>query len=134
LITSIIRFVIFRSVNSQTDGNWEAARLGCISIAESGVYLIAACLPVYRSLLRVVKKKERTGTPRATYGSKNLAGSELVNLGRSARGFARLDNEGNKVGVSTAPYGSPDSDEMLVHPHDIKVQREFTVTADKHIV
>lgn len=134
LVTSIVRFVIFHSINSQTDGNWVAARLGCISIAESGVYLIAACLPVYRSLLRTVKRSDRMGTSRVPYGSKNMDSSELANLSRSARGFSRLDKEAGGFSVTAAPYRSPDSDEMLVHPHDIiKVQREFTVTTDKHV-
>jgi hypothetical protein len=133
LVTSIVRFVIFKSINSQTDGNWVAAKLGCISIAESGVYLIAACLPVYRSLFRVVKRSDRVGSSRLPYGSKNAGDSELADLGRSARGFSRLDKGRGNFSVSAATYTSPDSDELLVRPHEsIKVQREFTVTTHKH--
>jgi len=73
------------------------------------------------------------GTSRIPYGSKKGDSSELANLGRSAKGFSRLDMEGGGFSVTAVPYTIPDSDEMLVHPHDIiKVQREFTVTTNKH--
>ena len=99
-----------------------------MSIAESGVYLIAACLPVYRSLLRVAKRDGGTTNSRITFGSKSLDGSELANLGRSGRGFSRLDRDESKSSYNGAAYTSPESDEMLVDPHTIKVQREYSVT------
>lgn len=128
MVTSIVRFIVFHSINSQTDGNWVAAKLGCMSIAESGVYLIAACLPVYRSLLRIAKRDDRTSSSRTPFGSKNMDASELTNLGRSGKGFSRLDKEEDKSYFNGATYNSPDSDEMLVNPHAIKIQREFSVT------
>lgn len=56
-VTSIVRFTTFFRTDSVTDPTWTAVKLGCCSIAEPGVYLMAACLPTYRSLLRSLLRR-----------------------------------------------------------------------------
>ncbi|MCJ1423199.1 hypothetical protein MMC29_001081 [Sticta canariensis] len=50
LITSIIRWKVFFTHDLQVDGTWTASRLITLIIVDSGMYLIAACLPTYRPL------------------------------------------------------------------------------------
>lgn len=50
LITSIIRFLGFFSEDAVTDVTWHASKLIILTIVETGVYLIAACLPTFRPL------------------------------------------------------------------------------------
>lgn len=115
LVTSIIRFIIFYSIDGQTDGSWVATRLGSISIAETGVYVFAACLPIYRSLYRSIKTRAGTtfGTG-AGYTSERRDGSDLKmkSLSKSQKGFA-------------------DSDEHLVSTNgrsEIRVKRDIQIT------
>ncbi|SPQ24469.1 9dc8e501-d636-4b41-b2a8-37bf5485b45f [Thermothielavioides terrestris] len=51
LIASILRFVAFHNTNSFTDATFNAAELIIWTVCEPGIYLIAACLMVYRPLL-----------------------------------------------------------------------------------
>ncbi|KAF2797222.1 hypothetical protein K505DRAFT_298737 [Melanomma pulvis-pyrius CBS 109.77] len=92
LVTSIVRFVIFWRIDGQTDSTWVASTLGCISIAECGVYLLAACLPIYRSLFLSVKSRTTTGYgSKASYGKGGSSNLELRSLTQSGKGFERLE-------------------------------------------
>ncbi|POS74215.1 integral membrane protein [Diaporthe helianthi] len=51
LISSILRFVTFSNNNSFIDATWNAVELIIWTIAEPGIYLIAACLITLRPLL-----------------------------------------------------------------------------------
>jgi hypothetical protein len=53
LVTSIIRFTIFFNVTDLTyDGTFISADLAIWSMVEPGIYLVAACLPTLRPLVR----------------------------------------------------------------------------------
>ncbi|KAF2190025.1 hypothetical protein K469DRAFT_448133, partial [Zopfia rhizophila CBS 207.26] len=52
LITAIIRFVGFFTLNYQVDITWTATHLIVVTIVEPQLYLIAACLLSFRPLLR----------------------------------------------------------------------------------
>lgn len=49
-MTSIIRFSGFFSEDAVTDATWHGRKLIILTIVETGVYLIAACLPTFRPL------------------------------------------------------------------------------------
>ena len=115
-MTSIIRFTTFFNTDGQLDPSWTAVQLGAISITESGVYLIAACLPTYRSLFMTVRKraglstgwsrgtgKDTSGTSRSGDGSIHLISvqSKHANTG-SFSGFERIDNDERKLVQPTA--------------------------------
>lgn len=51
IITSILRFIAFYNKSSFTDATYNATTLILWTVCEPGVYLIAACLLVYRPLL-----------------------------------------------------------------------------------
>jgi hypothetical protein len=97
------------------DMTYGGSKIGCLSIGESGAYLIAACLPTFRTLLRAVKPK-----PAYSYGSapsnkfpssnksKNTKNTtELSSMSKS--GFSRLSNDKGSA-VSTT------SDEEILVP------------------
>jgi hypothetical protein len=117
LVTSIIRFIIFYSIDGQTDGSWVATRLGSVSIAETGVYVLGACLPIYRSLYRSIKS--RGGT---TFGSRS--------------GFASERRDGTSVKLKSlhkSQKGFEYSDEQLVSPNgQIRVKRDVRITTSQH--
>lgn len=100
LISAVIRIAFFWDIDGQKDVTWAAVRLGEITIAEPGVYLIAACLPTYRSLFRTIK--ERTGltakgATKNTWGStKESSGMELPSrhiIKSASDGFGELSDE-----------------------------------------
>lgn len=110
LVTSIFRFTTFFNTDGQADSTWTAVQLGSISIGETGVYLMAACLPTYRSLFTSVRKradmsygwsrgtdKDTGNTSRSADGSINLISVQAKhNKGMSngsLSGFERLDND-----------------------------------------
>ncbi|KAI3331709.1 hypothetical protein HD806DRAFT_478092 [Xylariaceae sp. AK1471] len=56
LVASIIRLTVTYRVTALSDGTWDSADIAMWSLVETGVYLIAACLPVLRPLyLSVIK-------------------------------------------------------------------------------
>ncbi|TAQ91354.1 hypothetical protein B7494_g345 [Chlorociboria aeruginascens] len=99
LITSIIRFTTFFNASSQADTTWASVKLGSISMAEAGVYLIAACLPTYRSLFRSVRERVGGTNALGTRGTRNQTDAELSSVkpkgkplsSASLNGFERLD-------------------------------------------
>ncbi|KAA8649430.1 hypothetical protein EYZ11_011748 [Aspergillus tanneri] len=57
LISSILRFYTFYVTDAATDGTWSAVELVIWTVVEGGTYLIAACLPTYRPLMKLVWRK-----------------------------------------------------------------------------
>lgn len=57
LICSIVRFVSFLRTNANADLTWAASKLLAWTVAESGTYLIACCLPTYRPLAKLLWQK-----------------------------------------------------------------------------
>ncbi len=60
LAASIMRFTAFHRTNSFTDPTYNAVELIIWTLAEPGIYLIAACLMTYRPLLDKVSSKIKT--------------------------------------------------------------------------
>lgn len=70
LITSILRFAAFlrfQGIGPASDGTWANSPLAIYSIAEAGVYLMAACIPSYRSLYLITRR-----TPQRTSAETGL--------------------------------------------------------------
>jgi hypothetical protein len=103
LITSIVRFATFFQLGAEreVDFPYISVKLTYVSIAESGLYLIAACLPNYRSLFRIVQwrffKNDSTKTDihsqRTPVKSIFLSNRDGKDFDGSHR-FSRIDNNG----------------------------------------
>ncbi|PWY82062.1 integral membrane protein [Aspergillus heteromorphus CBS 117.55] len=76
LISSLCRFIEFYLTDATVDGTWSATPLITWCMAECGIYLIAACLPLYRPLVRLFSRKKRSQT-----------GTELTDTSDSKQGF-----------------------------------------------
>ena len=61
MITCVLRFVVFYKTDIMSDPTWFCIEMTIWTTAESGLYLIAACLPSLRSLLPLIIKHENFG-------------------------------------------------------------------------
>lgn len=57
LVASILRFYEYFVTNAQVDGTWIAASFIIWCVVECGTYQVAACLPLYRPLMKFVGRK-----------------------------------------------------------------------------
>lgn len=83
LISSILRFVSFSSNKSFIDPTWHAVELIIWTIAEPGIYLIAACLMTYRPLIDGLGSKSRGTTAQKPPSS----GNSLATIGSRPGGI-----------------------------------------------
>ena len=58
MITCVLRFVIFYKTDILSDPTWFSIEMTVWTTTESGLYLIAACLPSLRSLVPLIMKHE----------------------------------------------------------------------------
>lgn len=58
MITCVLRFVVFYKTDILSDPTWFSIEMTIWTTTESGLYLIAACLPSFRSLVPLIMKKE----------------------------------------------------------------------------
>jgi len=101
LVTSIIRFATFYETNELIDPTWSSAKLGCISIVEASVYLIAACLPTFRPLLTSFRSHVGLSTIGSRVAKRDTSQQYLSGHSKHAKGydngsldgFKRLANE-----------------------------------------
>ncbi|KAF7595541.1 hypothetical protein BBP40_005576 [Aspergillus hancockii] len=78
LISSIVRFYMFYVTDAETDGTWSASDLVIWTVVEGGIYLIAACLPTYRRLVKFIWNKMRfTSSAMTQESSRRRSGSAL---------------------------------------------------------
>lgn len=96
LITSIVRFYEFYATNAEVDGTWSGATLDIWSAVEPGIYLITACIPSYRPLIRFFQKKQGTvlsksGDPGNSVGGLHSRSSPAYEVTTAGR-FKRLDS------------------------------------------
>ena len=75
LVASCVRFAIFFEQDALADATWKTAYLSVWTVTEPGTYLIAACLPVLRPLVRRVRGKTSSDPPsRRSGGISKLEG------------------------------------------------------------
>lgn len=78
LISSILRFVTFSNNNSFIDATWNAVELIIWTIAEPGIYLIAACLITLRPLLDKYGPKVWPHATKAPHSDGKAGSSEVI--------------------------------------------------------
>ncbi len=100
LITSVIRFVGFFTTNAAVDITYSGTDLVVWTICESGMYLIAACLPTYRPVAALLWRrapsslrylgllKSHSNDPRSRDRGFNIALES-----QPQKGFARIDDK-----------------------------------------
>lgn len=111
------------------------------------MYLIAACLPTYRTLFRTVRERTRfttRGTAQGTSDSRKIAEIELSSTPYTVRGgskgFQELDSEelichtdlenNNSTCVHDVEYVSEEYPEQKISEGNIRVQKGFTVETE----
>ena len=127
LISSIIRFIEFYITNAEIDKTWNASTLVIWAIIEGGIYLIAACLPTYRPLLKWCSRKVRGGedtTKDSTinYGSSNISGRDKKVPSGRFRMDSKLEDEEDAVRLVTLERHRTD-----IAPGAIMVDQHFSV-------
>lgn len=131
VVTSIVRFITFFEVindGNQVDFTFTSVKLSCVSIAEGGAYLIAACMPSYRSLFRKVRHNTTNGTRASRIyrlGSRDMISlnSRYINENR----FSRLDNDGKTSNGKSDFVDSRTINSNLVHIDNIEVKHDVYV-------
>ncbi|KAL7625377.1 hypothetical protein AAE478_004594 [Parahypoxylon ruwenzoriense] len=68
LVVSILRFLTFTRNGAFTDATYTAVELIIWTNAEPGIYLISACMLMYRPLLEKIKIKINAGSPNRNAG------------------------------------------------------------------
>ncbi|KAI9640544.1 hypothetical protein NHQ30_010842 [Ciborinia camelliae] len=82
LVASVLRFATFFKVDFDPDPSWQAGKLFITTLAESGCYLISACLPRCRPLLDVAANSSLLQSLKRTITNKsNGSASSVGNLG-----------------------------------------------------
>ncbi|KAJ5644216.1 uncharacterized protein N7484_006723 [Penicillium longicatenatum] len=124
LISSIVRFVEFYITNAEVDKTWAASTLVIWAVIEGGIYLVAACLPTYRPLMRSVSRKIRGSEPAGT-DSTIFGGSsrpDARDIKPISSGFGKLDDEEDAVRLVTLGQHRQD-----IAPGAILVDHQFSV-------
>lgn len=139
LVTSIIRFVGFFAKNAEADGTYSAADLIVWTVCESGIYLIAACLPTYRPLALLIWKTDPLSSLR--HGSKNSKRSpahtedgtmDIPLKPYQKTGFSRLGDDGmglsnnSQYAISYSAQGNTPPNETM-DPKGILVKHDIDV-------
>lgn len=133
LITSIVRFYEFYATNAEVDGTWSGATLDVWSAIEPGIYLITACIPSYRPLVRFFQKNQGTVLSRPSDPGGSVGGLqsrlsptyEVTTAGRFKRLGSYKNMEEDAVGlVDVRVHHS------RVEAGKIMVDREFDVRRD----
>lgn len=112
LVASILRFLTFYNTNSFNDGTYNAPELMIWTVAEPGIYLIAACLLTYRPLLEKfmggrLAGKCKLGTSRSSKAKSSANGDHSASH-RAAHNRTSEDKTGIRLASMTASSRSGD--------------------------
>ena len=141
-----MRFAIFFQQDALADATWKTAYLSVWTVTEPGTYLIAACLPVLRPLVRRVLGKTNSDPPsRRSGGISNLEGRipskyhnrSLQNKNMSnRRGSESTSDKIDLIGQNGRDHSKLELSNMepaAFHPNYIAVTNEFNVEFhDRH--
>ena len=135
-----MRFAAFFDELAAADPTFGAIRLAIYGIAETGIYLIASCLPTYRAMYLYAKK--RTGL---TARSRSDRGSNKGTKGSVVLGPLQSHNTQknyvNKSNGSSAGFELLEDERYFVdgeaNQHNqrkpgIQVRHDFVVTSNRH--
>lgn len=128
---------MFFAIDGQADAGWQAVPLGSISIAETSVYVFAACLPSYRTFFTQSKGRFGTTTGGSAHGKPSFYSStkstELKSLDRATKGFSRLTHDEKDIGVNSKYSGDASEEELVVSPdtRSIQVHTSFVVKNER---
>ncbi|KAI9930825.1 hypothetical protein ASPWEDRAFT_50950 [Aspergillus wentii DTO 134E9] len=141
LIAAIVRFIEFYITDSGGDVTWNASNLEIWATIEGGIYMIAACLPTYRPLLRYISRRARGESQEASTGKYYAGGSAA--FGGTAKSDNRVQGPLKRVSLKYSQMNdSMDEEEDAVRlvnmrhqrsersdiaPGTIVVDQEFTV-------
>lgn len=101
LISSILRFHVFFAHNASADVTWTASKLMPLTIVETGIYLIAACLLTFRPLAIYIWRKTPLSiihlgsAPHNPRGAEGAHSEDSKNRLRTSKtmGFTRLGKD-----------------------------------------
>lgn len=127
LVSSVVRFYAFYTTDAGSDRTWVAVDLVIWTLAETSIYLIAACLPLYRPLVRRVWRKLGLATVNDSTGQSGGTAVRGTLDHRDHNRFKRmksnLDDDSDAIGLVELGGGPP--------PHmpkdQIMVDRRFSV-------
>ena len=117
------------NLSPTADATWEAIKEGIVAVAEVTVYLVASCLPSYRSFYLTVRKTKKTqagytygwsrGGRRGTgHDQEDTIGLKSYSSNTRGSNFVRLENQSDALMA----------EQMEKNPSRIMVKRDFNVT------
>lgn len=99
MITCVLRFVVFYKTDILSDPTWFSIEMTVWTTTESGLYLIAACLPSLRSLVPLIMNHEYFGIFR-----KKLSGYHSKLFSRQiSHADSTEDSKGRERGEKMSP-------------------------------
>ncbi|KAI9927530.1 hypothetical protein ASPWEDRAFT_31603 [Aspergillus wentii DTO 134E9] len=139
LIASIVRFIEFYITDAQGDRTWAASTLVIWAVIEGGIYMIAACLPTYRPLMKSISRRVRqkgsqdASTSGQGYSGFSGSGRSDVRVPRDLKHFsARFQRVGDSIdeeedAVRLVDIGHGHGRENKAAPGTIVVDQQFSV-------
>ena len=134
LATSIARFATFFDTDALEDGTWASVNLTIWTIVESDVYLIAACLPTYRALLKRFFGSDNTrgNTPGYDYNYKSSGGPSKRGESRLRSDFRKIDEGSRDPSSDTIGLVGMDKHDFAhgvpMKSNEIRVQNDYVVS------
>lgn len=135
LVSSIIRFYEFYVTNAEIDGTWNASQFVIWCVAEAGTYQVAACLPLFRPLVKLLGGKLKSSKQNGGYDSNshpsnsNPRSSRALDMRKSGGRFHSLKGSNMSIDeedeLGLVSLGDHRSDVPL---KAIRVDHQFTVT------
>ncbi|KAI3343634.1 hypothetical protein F4824DRAFT_507434 [Ustulina deusta] len=105
LVASILRLMVFYRTNAFVDATYHAVELQIWTLAEPGIYLISACLLVYRPLLEKVHVGVSLLRSKVATSTASRSRSDNYELGRARYSRQHDDSQSNRTGVFNQSHG-----------------------------
>ncbi|KAI1500660.1 hypothetical protein F5X99DRAFT_232076 [Biscogniauxia marginata] len=133
LIASILRFAAFANTSSFTDATYNAVELIIWTVAEPGIYLVSACIVMYRPLLEKFHICSLSGgSARSTGGlARTYEALDNRRLGRTIEGGGGSIALRSKAGNSGFEQLLDTSDDRSLHGHPRLSQTSIATKPNK---
>ncbi|KAI5925743.1 hypothetical protein F4810DRAFT_30201 [Camillea tinctor] len=130
LVASVLRFVAFSNTNSFVDATYNAVELIIWTVAEPGIYLVSACIVMYRPLL----EKFHIG-PLSGMSARRSMGILPVRYGvEDSRRSRRTLEVGGEITIALRSKTSSGGFEQLLDPSDDGSVRGHTRSSQTSVV